>query len=538
LTVLLSRPRERGQSAQMDAQRALLDSLLGTDRNAKEGTKKQSFKDEDVCKHYLVGDCPHDMFVNQDGKVAVNSPIGACRKQHSEAMRMRFKEHEDYRKYRWRYLRDLQAQLQRLVDDNDKKAKAVKQKLAAGTSAGFETCETVASHMEARDMLVSEKLEAAEKMAEEGDMETSQNAMKAVEELTHQRYRLARLKEVAEAWVDEVCWTCGYQISWRSVEELEARDKGRPHPHTMGSWHGGWVRVRQALTKVDNDIKACREAGHAGADDWYKDGDEKGPDRDRDRDREKDKDRDRDRDREKEKEKGKDANRDKDRDRDRNKDKSVEREKDADRSKDKDKERDRDRDRDRGRSKSGDRERARDKAKSKDKRSRSRDRSRSRSRKDKQSRSRDRSRSRSRKAARKRSASKDRSRRRSASKRDRKRSASRSRRRSSSRKKDADKKSKEKKSKGKKSSSRSASKSRKRSKSRKKDKDKKSKAKKGKEKKARSSSGAKSSSRSRSKSAAKAKEKEKSKGKDKKEKEKEKKKSKKVTKKSSTSSSS
>ena len=42
-------------------------------------------KDPDVCKYHLVGDCPHEMWVNQGGKASPNSPVGPCKKQHSEA---------------------------------------------------------------------------------------------------------------------------------------------------------------------------------------------------------------------------------------------------------------------------------------------------------------------------------------------------------------------------------------------------------------------------------------------------------------------
>merc|ERR1712187_951309 len=101
----------------------------------------QSFKDDDVCKYYLVGDCPHEMFVNQEGRAAVNSPIGACKRQHSEAMKMRLKMDPEYKKYRRRYLGELQAMLQKLVDENDSKARRVKQKLNSGNSCTNETTE-------------------------------------------------------------------------------------------------------------------------------------------------------------------------------------------------------------------------------------------------------------------------------------------------------------------------------------------------------------------------------------------------------------
>lgn len=236
---------------------------MGTDRNQTETKKKQSFKDDNVCKHYLVYDCPHEMFVNQEGKTSVNSPIGPCTKLHSEAMKERLKADKDCNKFRRRYLMDLRALLQRLVDQNDVKAKSVKQKLKEGVTCTQETAEAVDGHIAAREMLVNEKMTAAERMAEEGNLDASQTTMDEAQHLAHQKYRLARLKEVAEAWVDELCDVCGMQISWRAVEELEARAKGRPHPHVPGSWHQGWLRVRQALADVNTALAELQneEAG-------------------------------------------------------------------------------------------------------------------------------------------------------------------------------------------------------------------------------------------------------------------------------------
>mmetsp|Transcript_68022 Transcript_68022/g.153885 ORF Transcript_68022/g.153885 Transcript_68022/m.153885 type:complete len:440 (+) Transcript_68022:166-1485(+) len=273
----------------MDSQRALLDSLFGRDRNIAPSATvgRQSFKDDDVCKHFLVGDCPHELFVNQEGRTAVNSPIGPCKKQHSEAMRQRLQADKDFKVHSRRYLGELQAALQRLVDENDRKAKLVRQKLKLGISCTTETSEAVSGHITAREMLVSEKMEAAEKMAEDGNMEASQDTVREAEKLAHEKYRLSRLKEVAEAWVDDLCEVCGSQISWRAVEELEARDRGRPHPHTMGSWHQGWERAREALRRVnaevleaDKRLGKSRGTGHHGAEE---DGrrDCRGGDRDR-----------------------------------------------------------------------------------------------------------------------------------------------------------------------------------------------------------------------------------------------------------------
>mmetsp|Transcript_130040 Transcript_130040/g.290418 ORF Transcript_130040/g.290418 Transcript_130040/m.290418 type:complete len:476 (+) Transcript_130040:83-1510(+) len=248
----------------MDATRALLDSLMGADRDAGKNAKKKSFKDDDVCKHYLVWECPHDMFANTQGKVASTSPLGPCPNQHSEAMKERFQQDKEYASHRRRYLSDVQSKLSKLVDDLDVKLRRDKERLGAGNSCSKETAEVVEGGALAREMLVKEKMQAAERMAADGDMELSQKIMAEAEELAMEKHRLERVKQVADTWVDEICDVCGRQISWRAPEEIEARKHGRPHPHVMGSWHNGWLKARESLARLDEERKKAVEDNGAG----------------------------------------------------------------------------------------------------------------------------------------------------------------------------------------------------------------------------------------------------------------------------------
>eukprot|EP00913_Durusdinium_trenchii_P003620 g3349.t1 len=207
------------------------------DRNAAPDSKRQSFKDPDVCKYHLVGDCPHEMWVNQGGKASPNSPVGPCKKQHSEAMRERLKDDKDYVKYRWRYLEDLRVFLQKLVDDNNKKAQKVREKLNEGVTCTADTHKAVEGHLAARETLANEKLQAAEKMAEEGNLEVSKQALEEADKLAHQKFRLTRLKD-------------------RSTGAV----RGREHPHVPGSWHQGWKKCREALKKVTEEAQQAKEA--------------------------------------------------------------------------------------------------------------------------------------------------------------------------------------------------------------------------------------------------------------------------------------
>ena len=48
-----------------DAQKAMMDELMGRDRNLPEEEKRESeFWDADICKYYLCGISPHQLFRN------------------------------------------------------------------------------------------------------------------------------------------------------------------------------------------------------------------------------------------------------------------------------------------------------------------------------------------------------------------------------------------------------------------------------------------------------------------------------------------
>jgi len=48
----------------MDEMRKLLDSLMGPNRNRDKPNASEHFSDEHVCKLYLCGLCPHELFTN------------------------------------------------------------------------------------------------------------------------------------------------------------------------------------------------------------------------------------------------------------------------------------------------------------------------------------------------------------------------------------------------------------------------------------------------------------------------------------------
>eukprot|EP00746_Dinoflagellata_sp_MGD_P080574 gnl/MRDRNA2_/MRDRNA2_32152_c0_seq1.p1 gnl/MRDRNA2_/MRDRNA2_32152_c0~~gnl/MRDRNA2_/MRDRNA2_32152_c0_seq1.p1 ORF type:complete len:723 (+),score=181.41 gnl/MRDRNA2_/MRDRNA2_32152_c0_seq1:104-2272(+) len=235
--------------------KTLLDSLMGADRNAGVNDKKQSFKDKDICKYFLVWDCPHTWFVNQQGGTAKNSPLGPCKRQHSVAMQERLKADKEHEKYRWRYLSKVQQVVAKVIVEVDGKVARNKEMMEAGRTSGAHTYEALATHADERKAVVDEKMKLAERWAEIGQERKSDEVIQEAGALAATEKRLAGIAARAQVWLDEVCDVCGTIMSWRTDEELEARKRNRAHPHVVGSWHVGISKVRQAAKDLDKEIK-------------------------------------------------------------------------------------------------------------------------------------------------------------------------------------------------------------------------------------------------------------------------------------------
>jgi hypothetical protein len=82
-----------------------------------------SLTDPKVCRSYLVGTCPHDLFTN------TKQDLGPCPKIHSEALKAEYEgmSEADRKKYGfdWDYMRDLQ----KYIDECNRRIDAAQRRL-------------------------------------------------------------------------------------------------------------------------------------------------------------------------------------------------------------------------------------------------------------------------------------------------------------------------------------------------------------------------------------------------------------------------
>ncbi|KAE8009838.1 hypothetical protein FH972_006248 [Carpinus fangiana] len=167
----------------MDAIRKQLDVLMGANRNGDVREVNRKYYDRDVCRLYLVGLCPHELFQ------LTKMDMGPCPKVHSLQLR---KEYEEAKaKGTENYDRDLEDVIDRLILECDRKITRALRRLEA-EDAKAAIAISVSEVTQTPEVLelskhIKEKLKEADQHDLEGKTDLKIRAMEVVEELRTKR---------------------------------------------------------------------------------------------------------------------------------------------------------------------------------------------------------------------------------------------------------------------------------------------------------------------------------------------------------------
>ncbi|KHN29257.1 Putative RNA-binding protein Luc7-like 1 [Glycine soja] len=167
----------------MDAIRKQLDVLMGANRNGDVREVNRKYYDRDVCRLYLVGLCPHELFQ------LTKMDMGPCPKVHSLQLR---KEYEEAKaKGTDNYDRELEDVIDKLIGECDRKiGRALKRledddakaAIAISVSEVTQTDEVLELSKQ-----IKEKLKEADQYDLEGKSDLKIRALEVVEELRTKR---------------------------------------------------------------------------------------------------------------------------------------------------------------------------------------------------------------------------------------------------------------------------------------------------------------------------------------------------------------
>ncbi|KAA8533867.1 hypothetical protein F0562_031384 [Nyssa sinensis] len=238
----------------MDAQRALLDELMGSARNLteeeKKGYKEITWDDKEVCGSYMVQFCPHDLFVN------TRSDLGPCPKVHDDKLKESFEKSPRHDSYVPRFEAELAHFCEKLVMDLDRRVRRGRGRLAQEVEVPPPA--PISGEKSEQLSVLEEKiknlLEQVESLGEAGKVDEAEALMRKVETLNAEKTALTQQPQndsvlmLAQEKKMALCEICGSFLIANDAAE-------RTQSHITGKQHIGYGMVRDFLT----EYKAAKE---------------------------------------------------------------------------------------------------------------------------------------------------------------------------------------------------------------------------------------------------------------------------------------
>eukprot|EP00731_Ephydatia_muelleri_P023567 Em0015g1150a len=260
---------------------ALLDELMGQQRNALPGEKVREtrWSDPEVCRHFLCGFCPSELFTN------TKSDIGPCDKLHDERLKNMYQESErcgklgyedEFLHYLEKLVRDLDRRIERGRERLQKSVSAKQKVLQGETGINSDKLKTLNDE-------INMKVAELDTLGTRGLVEEAQQLMKRVEDLERERERermhLVNMTHKRLGGFDldahdfhekmELCDVCG---SFLVIGDVQLRVDA----HLLGKQHLGFARIRATIAELKKakEDKIKRRHGE------FEDRDERSRDRD------------------------------------------------------------------------------------------------------------------------------------------------------------------------------------------------------------------------------------------------------------------
>ena len=224
----------------MEGLRKALDNLMGKNRNLplhEQLIKKKHFDDPDVCKFFLIGFCPHELFM-----YVKSSNIGECHYRHDQEFKISFENDPNREYYQTKYEETLISFLESITSEVDLKMKRCLERIEAPVPEQVIN-KDVQEEIEQLDQQISEKLKQAEHLGEIGMIDESEKLTKEIEQIKVQRSVLTNTKEYPAIYKDrqmKVCEICG---ALQSAQDNEKRIQ----THKEGKIHSAYLKIRQYL---------------------------------------------------------------------------------------------------------------------------------------------------------------------------------------------------------------------------------------------------------------------------------------------------
>ncbi|KAM5557063.1 luc7-like protein 3 [Rosa sericea] len=242
----------------MDAQRALLDELMGAARNLTEeerkGYKEITWDSKEVCGAYMVRFCPHDLFVN------TRSDLGPCPRIHDSKLKESFEKSPRHAAYVPRFEADLAQFCEKLVMDLDRRVKRGRERLSQEVEPPPQPPLSAekSEQLSVLEEKIKNLLEQAEELGASGKVDEAEALMRKVDVLNVEKTVLALQPPNAQALMVPqekkmaLCEICGSFLVANDALE-------RTQSHVTGKQHIGYGMVRDFIAEYKAAKEKARE---------------------------------------------------------------------------------------------------------------------------------------------------------------------------------------------------------------------------------------------------------------------------------------
>ncbi|GKU05847.1 luc7 protein [Fusarium langsethiae] len=232
-------------------QRKLLEQLMGASSTSR--AAQLSLTDPKVCRSYLAGTCPHDLFTN------TKQDIGPCPKVHNEGLKAEYEALSDREKQKYGFEYDYMRDLQKYIDDCNRRIDAAQRRLEKTPDEIRQTNVLLKSISELTESINNGLLEV-EVLGSMGEVSRAQDELFRVRQASQSKAdREKELKALSDTSGPsghqklQVCDVCGAYLS-RLDNDRRLAD------HFYGKMHLGYAQMRKTYDAFPKEMKGRSRA--------------------------------------------------------------------------------------------------------------------------------------------------------------------------------------------------------------------------------------------------------------------------------------
>lgn len=230
-------------------QRKLLEQLMGQPNTSR--ASQLSLTDPKVCRSFLVGTCPHDLFTN------TKQDLGQCPKVHSEGLKAEYEGLPDAQKQRHAFEWDHMRDLQKYIDECNRRIDAAQRRLEK-TPDEIRQTNVLLKAIADCSATINTGLEEVRILGDMGEVHRAyEEFFKTRQAMASKMERERELKALSDTSGPsghqklQVCDVCGAYLS-RLDNDRRLAD------HFYGKMHLGYAQMRRTYDAFPKEMKGGR----------------------------------------------------------------------------------------------------------------------------------------------------------------------------------------------------------------------------------------------------------------------------------------